>query len=279
MGENDFLQHVLPARDYREFLKRALEYYQRSKRNFSYAEFSRRAGFSSRSHPRDVEMGYRRLTAQSLPRFIRGLGLKGDLKRYFILLASRDEPELNSSKFSLEQIEQKLLRFRRRLEMKFQPRMEVPQVFALDHWAEIYAALGSLERGASFEDILSRTHLDRNECAAQVEQLSSLGLAKFDPGSQRYFPGVLHLALDQQGKEELFKTYYIESLAKLAQSPRKNFESSDRLFFSSAFSINKEKMALLRNELREVLLRFVVSSEDQDGNEIVKLIVGFTGPK
>ena len=69
------------AETYRSFLRIYFEEFE-----ISYAEVGRRGGFSSRSYPRDVTEGRRRLTTKSLPSLARGLRLKGELAKVFQFL-------------------------------------------------------------------------------------------------------------------------------------------------------------------------------------------------
>src|SRR5688500_4830914 len=66
------------ARSCQEILKL---YFQHT--GLSYADVARKGGFSSRSYPRDVTEGRRRLTLRSLPSLVRGLRVDGRLAEFF----------------------------------------------------------------------------------------------------------------------------------------------------------------------------------------------------
>src|SRR5271156_3519556 len=87
---NQHASELSDSADSRDFLKSAFAIWQRTGKPMSYGSFARRAGLSSRSFPRDVMMGEKRVTTRSLPGFVRALGLKGDLKILFSLLVARD---------------------------------------------------------------------------------------------------------------------------------------------------------------------------------------------
>lgn len=86
-------QALVTAQDYRGFLAEAFRLQKLTHPNFSLASFARKAEFASRSYARDVIQGQKRITASSLPKFIKGLGLRGALKDAFIYLVGLSEPD------------------------------------------------------------------------------------------------------------------------------------------------------------------------------------------
>src|ERR1700683_2347753 len=97
------------AGPYREFL----QIYFRAT-GISYAEVARRGGFSSRSYPRDVTEGRRRLTAKSLASLVRGLRLEDDLSRVFQMLYFAEYPEEHPETLSSSTIQARLEKDRER---------------------------------------------------------------------------------------------------------------------------------------------------------------------
>ncbi|MBK9293625.1 MAG: TIGR02147 family protein [Oligoflexia bacterium] len=88
---------VFSYQDYREFLK---DYYsQRRKRDkkFSIRFFARRAGLKSENYLKVVMDGSRSLTANNLPKFVKGLGLNTTQAEYFEALV-----RLNQAKDLME---------------------------------------------------------------------------------------------------------------------------------------------------------------------------------
>lgn len=116
-GSNSLTQEackcLLSFDNYRDFLKFFLKPSGEVRKPLSYAEFSRRAGFASRAFPRDVILGARSITSDTLPKFIKGMGLTGEWRDYFSLLVQKDLAKANSNE--LQKIETKLLRLCLRL--------------------------------------------------------------------------------------------------------------------------------------------------------------------
>jgi len=79
--------------NYRVFL---CDYYEWHKKNsvcFSFRYFAQKAGLTSPSHFREVMNGKRKLTAKTLPLFIKGLGLKEHEALYFKLLVQFNQSQ------------------------------------------------------------------------------------------------------------------------------------------------------------------------------------------
>jgi hypothetical protein len=72
--EKDFLP-LAEVKNPRDFLKAILQLREKSGRKFSFSQLARAAGFTSRSYPREVLTGRRRLTPKSSRAFSKGLRL------------------------------------------------------------------------------------------------------------------------------------------------------------------------------------------------------------
>jgi hypothetical protein len=150
--------HLIEAGSYREFLKRAFA----KRRRFSYAAFARRAGIASRSFPRDVVLGKKRLSLESATRFAAALDLHGDLQDYFLTLVALEEERARIPPLRTPAtLKATLSKLHARLRAKA-AKCGVDGRAALygsRHWLEVYAALGTPERGASLSEIMGRTGL------------------------------------------------------------------------------------------------------------------------
>lgn len=268
---------LLEASDYRDFLKRSFDCLRDRKRGFTYAGFVRKAGFSSRSFPRDVVLGKKRLTFESATRFANALGLRADLKSYFIFLVARDEPELQLPETGDGEIQESLKKLRKRLLSKFSEiRAEgTPRIYRHKEWLEIYAALGSKESGATLAQVCSRTHLSRSCCRGVLEEMNQAQLVTYDQRTSRYFMRDGHLIFKKLGKDQDFKRWYLQCLEEARTEARQAFQAPESLFFNTVFSISRANLSILKEELRELLLRFVDSAEEPDGDTIARLSLAF----
>ena len=64
--------------DFREYLRDMVVFLKATRRSFSYRAFSRAAGFSSPNFLKRVADGERNMSPESIPRFVRGLGLSDE---------------------------------------------------------------------------------------------------------------------------------------------------------------------------------------------------------
>jgi uncharacterized protein (TIGR02147 family) len=269
------LQQILSATNYREFIKRMLESRAPAGRKPNYSALARRAGFSSRSFPRDVVMGKKRIVLSSLGAFSKGLGLKGDTKTYFHLLVALDEPEVNEQGWDREVIHSRLDRLRSKLLARRADasRKQPNPFYEKPEWMDIYASLGTVENGASIDEVAKRSGLTTSACAAALSELEKREVVAFDPDRQRYLPRSLNLVFEQMGKDQFFKNFYMQTLAEARSQAEKNFAAVDRLFFNSVLSIKEERLAEFQKDLRDVLFKYVEEFEAPDGDHVAKLSV------
>lgn len=266
---------LLKAPSYRAFLGAYFEASRSGGARLSYSAFARKAGFAARSYPRDVVAGHKRITARSLPRFLKALGLKGELRNYFTLLVALEEPELNPENHEAAEIRTRLERIRKRYSARDESaRMQTREVYGRRGWLEVFASLGSRDEGASVDEILARCHMPREDCARVLGELTALGVARFEPDSGRYKPDNAHLIFEGLGGDAYFKDFFASSVHHIAFDARHRFKNEDRLFLSSVFSVRRQRLPALKKELRELLTRFVDGSEDPQGDGLARLAVG-----
>jgi len=268
------IQLLMEAPDYRSFIRIWLQ--ERSQiKPFGYADVARIGGFRARRFPRDVVNGSKRITLNSLPKFIRGLGLRNDLAAYFRLLVElehADDAMASSQIFKLLQTKEKL---RKRLLSRSEHPIESPDsdaAFQVSSLPVIYAALGSVQRGATLQDVLDRTNLPLPAIQLALQKMMAMGIAKNQ--GVRYFPVESHLSFEGLKQSDIFRKHFIDNCHRMGQMAKTSLQSDEKLFLSSAFSVNREDLPKLKEELRGVLLRFVDTAEQPDGNKIVNLVAG-----
>lgn len=272
------------AGHYREFLQiyfRATE--------LPYAEVARRGGFSSRSYPRDVTEGRRRLTAKSLPSLVRGLRLEPGLSRLLRSLyfsAYPDEhPEDLAPQLIRARLEKERERARRGRKSVLRQRGILPELKELAErdfprlaagLTDVVAALGEIKGGATLEEIQRRTGFGKPGLAQKLATLVKEGVIAYAGDSRRYFPATEHLDWTGQAGSRLAKSVFQSSVERLGHAAQSHFAHGDAMFMNSALSIPKEKLPRLKEELREVILRFVDRSVEASGapDTVAQLVVG-----
>ncbi|MEN0057979.1 MAG: hypothetical protein AAGB31_04040 [Bdellovibrio sp.] len=161
--EQDSIENLMKASDYRAFI--AILIQERKKhRRFGYSDIARHGGFAARSFPRDVVLGKKSLSLNSLPKFIRGLGLTSDLAEYFRILVEISELECRTKSVD----EAKLRQMKDNLKKRISDRHHVQvghsdSAFILSSVPRLYAALGTAEKGSSLKEISEKTSLPETE--------------------------------------------------------------------------------------------------------------------
>ena len=270
------MKTVLEASNYRQFIQLRLG---EGQRRVNYAALSRRAGFLSRSYPRDVVNGGRRITASSLAQFSEGLQLRGDLRTYFETLVAIEEPDAApqlSRKTNRPELKNRLLKIKSRLLRKRIEKKDAADMFrTYRRWLEIYAALGTLENGESLIEVSKKIKIPEKLCKEVLAHMTSQGFVRYDESVDRYFATQSHLVIPDMGGSSFVKQYFVESLSQVNQWANVGFDSSDRLFWNSVFSIDSKKAAEFKTQLRDLLIRFADQAESPQGDSVARVLVGF----
>ena len=163
---------MLEAEDYRAFLKAAFDILKEHQASFSLQSFANKAGFSSKSFARDVISGRKRITPRSIDGFKKGLGLTGRLATYFTLLVAQTESDIKHGNLNEAQMQKKLQSLKLQLAEQESSSSEQGHVYSEKLWPYLYAALGSLERGATLDEVSSRLGLNEDSCKSELEKRS-----------------------------------------------------------------------------------------------------------
>ena len=102
MSKNQTQINIFAFDNYRDFLKAFYEYKKSLNSRYSYRVFCNKAGISSTSYLNMIMHGKRNLTQKSIPKFVKGLSLKGNEKKYFenlVLYNQSTDQELRSEYF------------------------------------------------------------------------------------------------------------------------------------------------------------------------------------
>ena len=262
---------LIESKNYRDFIRSALEKNGFRGTRTNYAAFARKSGFSSRSYPRDVLAKKKRITLASLPKFIRGLGLTGDSKEYFQFLVAFEEHDIRPD-LSKEQILKKLLTLRERIRsQKKVIQLSVQGYENYERWQRVFAGLGSLEEGASLEEIQVRTKYSKATCLEILNQMQDHKIINHDLGTNRYYVTTLNFHIPGVNKSSHMQMHFKQLLTSADAHMKDTFESGEFLFFESLFSVDKARLPELKTELRKVLLDFVENSENSSGMNLVRI--------
>lgn len=274
---------LLDKGEYRDFLKYFIKPHSSLLNALSYAEFSRRAGFSSRAFPRDICLGTRAINLETLPKFIRGLGLTGDWKEYFTILVQKEInstllQDKNKAEKKLESLKQRLLSGRTRIN-KINDLNLANRAYAIPELPRIFAALGSVDKGSTIDEISLRLKIKTEELRPRLQAMEKLGFVQFNESTCSFLPQTHHHTLSQVGGSDFFKYHFIQSTQSLLAQAKNSFISDTKLFLQTSFSVSSEdKLKQLKSEMRELIFKFVDENEDSNGTIVVDLALGMFDP-
>jgi hypothetical protein len=241
---------------------------------FSFAEFARRAGLSSRSLPREIMLQKRSLSHSSRAKFIKGLGLDGHSAKIFSLLAMQAYPGLNTDGLSEPAIETQLATLRQKLQARQHRSAQVSHqtdIFRLMSWPFVFAALGSPQAGASLDEIISRTGLSRLVCDKTLEELLKRQIVSIKDG--RFYALDGHMLFSELNKDGQLQKFYLQNLRRAEAHAETDFVSQEALHFTSVLSVSRERLPALRKELLKTAIDFVEKAEEPTGNSVVAVVV------
>lgn len=266
---------LLKQNNYRSFLEELIRELSKEK-TINFSALSRQAGFSSRSYIKEVIAGKKRLTLSSTAKVKQALGMNTLLGNYFEALVALEEEDvdvqqlsLDSRKVRAEKLRTKLLD---RLQSEALANSQGDKIFLNRYAPDVYAALGTVEAGASLEEITQRCGLSEAEVLKVLQHF--LELQVVDQKRRRYFAVQCNLDIFGQGNNLNFQTVYIQGLHKLNEEARRKFENPQSLFLHSAFSISKNKLPELRERLRKVVLEVLDEQQIDSGDHVAKVTLG-----
>lgn len=268
----DNIAKILSANDYRSFIKFFIEEESKLKR-FGFSDIARQGGFAARSFPRDVALGQKRITLNSLPKIIKGLGLTSDLAEYFRILVELAHTDCRMKDVSELKLQQSLEGIRLRLSEKNEVVLENKSLaYKARNAPQIYAALGNKNRGSTVKEIQTRTNLSEEEIFETLGYMLELKLIEKRQG--RFFLKENHIQLQGLKTNEFFKKHFTHLCEKSIRAANAKFNSDEALFLSSAFSVRKSDLPQLKNELRQLLHRYIDAAEKDEGDKVVQLMAG-----
>ena len=271
-------EQLIKSENYRSFLKKYFEE-MGQRRKINYSDLSRRCGFASRSYIKEVLDKRKSLTAHSVGKIKKGLKLSGLLGNFFELLVSIEEPEANVGGFSNEVLRERIEKLRLRLKKnatvaEFLTSKEVRNsIFLIRHVSEVYASLGSVEMGASLDEIRSRCGLS----VSQIEPilLHFLRLGVIEISGSRYYVKNPDIDIYDLDENINFQKAYLQSLASLVERAEKGLKSPQELFLHTAFSVQEIRLPILKKKLQQTIEDFMNEEQDDLGEKVVKMNLGF----
>lgn len=264
---------LLEAQGHQEFLRVLYELNKKNSSAFSFNYMAQRCGFSSKSFLKDVMSKKKKLSLDSAYKITKGLNFPSTWGRYFLEIVKKDlTADQDLAVNSKEQTRLKTKLAGKNLEVK-QDDVGHALFQRIQHWPYVYAALGTVETGASALDIEKRTGLSEGVVEGTLEILVTEKLVV--KKGRRYYPASSEIFFEKLGKSEFFKNFFCRSILKSQELALKKFGSPDALFYSMALSIKPEKMPDFRLELAELLDKYTTEIEDPNGTRVASLNCAF----
>lgn len=267
---NILLQMLITAPEYRAYLREKFIYLKKIKSaGFSYQKFADLAGFSSKGFVKDVADGKKKLTNNSLEKFVKGLNLKGAEANFFRMLVCLDD-KIPYKNWSQGLLQERIAAVRQRLSSGDQKKNETT-IYKKQLWPLLYAALGNESEGASITEVSNRTKTPTAICCENLLEMTSLGILWLDNRTNRFHCKDFHLIYKGNGD---FQTFYLNTLETIRSTAQKSFADANNLFMGSAFSVKQSRMAEFSEKLKVLMVDFIDEMEDPLGDSVVMLSVG-----
>lgn len=257
---------LLNSSSYKDVLLNAYEVLRKLNPQFNYAYVATRTGLT-RSFVRQLILGHKPLSLKVSASICQVFKLEDDLERYFLTMYHQDLAKEAEDQALVKKLEKELSIIKKALTKvsKTDSRF-ISSVL----WPRVYASLGTEEGGATLDEISGRSKIVAREALSILEELKGHQLVK-GPDGGKFYPITSHIDL---GKNLLYKKIFLQGHEELRKRAEENFFKSEELFFSSVTCIKKESLPQLKNELRELMLKFIDKSESPEGDTTINLILG-----
>ncbi len=268
---------ALKASSYRDFLLNILRCGEATLPRGHLSLFARNTKMP-RSFFTELFKGKKRLSSRALSKVINSLKISGEEARYLTLLAAAEEPKIRELHFRISESEiiekvdilrQRLLQ-KKKFDPKFKPNSE-KKILSYD-LISTYAALGSIENGANFSEILFRSKL-----APSILQntLSTLVEAKWaEKTSDRYYASARALDFTDIGNDIGFRYAFTEACKQMIKKIDFIATQETSLVFFTAMPINPNRQLELKEKIRTAVLDILDEYQDDDGLMVKKIMVG-----
>lgn len=257
-------RELLSCQDYRNFLRQFFKIKKSINPSYSYAVFARQAKVS-KSLPRDIIEGLKRLTDKTLPAFVKAMELDGLMEEFFIQLVALDsEPRKKKlvERLAALYIETHFLQTYNDSNFK-----DFRSPF-------LYAASGEVQQGVRLETLAKRTGMKLEAVIESLPQLEQLKLGKYVPEQNMFIPTIPNVHVESKKDSNYFIDFYLYCLNLQKESVKEKFNCEDSLFYNEVFSIDAKDLPAMKQEMKKVLKSFLIKSENSDGDSVAVLNLG-----
>lgn len=268
---------AVESQTYREFLQQIFIYGKKFEPSLSQARVSDRAGFSSRSLLSQITTGKRRPTSQAIIKISKALAITGKTRECFELLIYLEHQDLDPSNRKLDQLKERLVKVRWQLSHDLSTKPELKEssaaiLFSSAESMKVFASLGTVEKGATIDEIISRTRLPKNLVQKNLNLFLSHKI--INQNQDRYFVNTDSLDYAQIGEVESFRKRFQTSAQALAKRAfQSSLESGSELFFLSTIPVRKNQLPELKLRLKQTIIDFLDQAQDDNGDSITEVFI------
>lgn len=270
--DGDMLSRVV---DYRQFILTVLGQGESGIARGRLAALARRSGLS-RSFITEILKKRKRLTSDSVTRLANGLKLNSNERKFFEALVAIEVPNsslrLSKSKSDLiEEIESHRSKIRQKSKSNRFKKKISRNLLSLDLFL-VYAALGSIETGASFSEIVRKTKLGRLQVQKVLTLLTNDDWIKFE--HERYYASERAIDLEDLGINEGFLHAFSMASAELSRSAPEIAKDRSNLIFFTAIPLNENRLSEFRLRMQAAVLDVIDEFQDDAGSVVKKITLG-----
>lgn len=259
--------NLLSCADSRAFLSEALKLQYQKKGRVNLADFSRKAGFSSRSFLTEYLSGKKKLSKESLRQVKSALTLTKPYMQFFTLLVFKDQPELSTQ--TPAEIEASLETLKKNLQQQESTKgliSDARKIVRKKDLFRIYAALGTEAEGANISEILTRTGMKLNDVQGGLQTLLEENVVVYQ--NQRFYARANQVDFLGFSDKEALSTL-VKDVCEDFKSQASAITAEDRNFvFYSAFSVQSQQLPLFKKKLREALYSVLDEFQCDGGDQV-----------
>lgn len=263
------MKELLQANSSRVFLKKILEQQYKKRGGTNLSDFSRRAGFSSRSYLSEFLSGKKGLSLDALVKIKQGLKAPRLYSQLFELLAFQDNPSLRPRRYSVDDVRARIVEIKGRLGADALQEPAVKNVAKLVRKSfvfKIFAALGKVGVGATIAEVAARTRLPLPVIEEALRVL--VGENTVQKIDDRFLP--VNSTFDFLGLTEADGILELtrETSSNIHRNAKKILQEPHNLMLYTAFSIDKKNLAKFKTRLREAAYSIIDEFQKEDGDTV-----------
>ncbi len=266
------LNVLLDCGGFNDFLIKSLALQYSKKKRVNYSDFSMRAGFASRSYLTELLKGKKGLSHDSLMKIKSGLKLPKSYLALLELLALQDYPELRPKTLTIDLLNKKLTKARRTCRAK---RIEKGAVHELSSLAgrsetyQVYASLGSEEKGASLDQIHLRSRLPEKSIEKSLELLIKENIV--EKKEERFYAKANSLSLFGLKSDEGLSELFGQVCRQIIENRKQLTDDETNSIFYTSFSMNECDFVRFKVKMKEAIFSVVEEFQEDDGDSVRQL--------